>query len=268
MTNREISEIVFNALKEKKFTPYNIVYGDSYFIFTGKPDSVVHFRLKGVNRHWKFGIWINAENLEEDDNSTETSPVVRFFCQWDTNIDKFKPSASSLLVEYTKYGFKENCTDCWEITHMVEFIKKHKLIAYCGFCGDYAGYYTGSFLKEYISTEWYHHKKKIKKAFAIAWAVPYTKLKLFFAKRSKIVKEIKFLNFEKENPGWSTSYLYSVNVQFTKDAEDDDIVSWVHRWFHKRQYGKFDYYDYAVEVDLFTIEGKDGCFGISRKNEQ
>ena len=152
MTNREISEIVFNALKEKKFTPYNVIYGDSYFIFTGKPDSVVHFRIRGVNKHWKFGMWINAENLEEDENSTETSPVVRFFCQWDNNIDKFKPSASSLCVKFNNKDFNYNMSDCWEITHMVEFIKKHKLIAYCGFCGDYAGYYAGSFLKEYIST--------------------------------------------------------------------------------------------------------------------
>jgi hypothetical protein len=151
---------------------------------------------------------------------------------------------------------------------MVEFIKNHKLLAYCGFCGNCTGYFAGSFLKEFIRTEWHHHKVRIKKALAIAWAVPYTKLKLFFARRSKVVKEIKFIDFEKEFPGCSTSYLYSVNVQFTKDADDDDIINWVHRWFNKRQYGKFDYYDCAVEVDLFTIEGEDGCFGISRKNEQ
>lgn len=267
MTNKEISEIIFNALKKEKFTPYNVSYGDTYFIFTGNPNSVIHFRLKGVNKHWKFGMWINAENLienNEEGNEIKEEPAVRFFCQWDTNIDKFKPSASSLCETITNKEFNSDIEDCWNIIQMVKFIKKHKLIAYCGFCGEYAGYYTGSFLGEYLSTEWHHHRKNIAKAFSIAWAVPYTKLKLFFAKRSKIIKEIKFLNFEKEHPGWSTSYLYSVKVQFSKDAEDDDIIRWANRWFKKRKYGKFAYFDYAVEVDTFTQEGKKGCFSVTK----
>lgn len=263
MTNKEISEIIFNTLKKEKFTPYNISYGDTYFIFTGNPNSVIHFQLKGVNKHWKFGMWINAENLienNEEGNEVKEEPVVRFFCQWDTNIDKFKPSASSLCETITNKEFDSDIEDCWNIIQMVKFIKKHKLIAYCGFCGEYAGYYTGSFLGEFLSTEWHHKKQKIKKAWALFWSLPLTKLKIALSKKSKIVKSIELYDFEKNNPGWSTSYLYEVRVNFTMDASDDAITKWVFKWFPRRNYGKFGYYDYVISADYFHQEGVKGCF--------
>jgi hypothetical protein len=114
VTNREIAEIIFNALADKGFKSYNVSYGDSYFIFQGEPDSVVHFRLKGVNKHWKFGMWLKAEELDkEEDPESKEEPtyIVRFFCQWDRNIDKFKPSASSLLVEIEKDYFDKILID-------------------------------------------------------------------------------------------------------------------------------------------------------------
>lgn len=263
MTNREIAEKIFEQLKENGFKAYNVSYGDSYFIFQGKPDSVVHFRLKGVDKHWKFGMWLKAEELDkEEDPETKEEPthIVRFFCQWDRNIDKFKPSASSLLVEIDKASFDYEMKDCFDIVHMVKFIKKHKLLAYAGFCGQYAGYYAGNFLREYISTEWHHKKEKIKKAFALSWALPLTKCKIYFAKKSKIVKTLELHNFQKENPGWSTSYLYSVNASFKKDADEEAIAKWVFRWFPRRNYGKFGYYDYVISAIDFSQEGVDGYF--------
>lgn len=263
MKNREIAEIIFNVLANKGFKAYNVSYGDSYFIFQGEPDSVVHFRLKGVNKHWKFGMWLKAEELDKEEDSEaieEPVKIVRFFCQWDRNIDKFKPSASSLLVEIEKDDFEYEMENCFDIVQMVKFIKRHKLIAYAGFCGQYAGYYSGNFLKEYISTEWYHKKQKIKKAWALFWSLPLTKLKIALSKKSKIVKSIELYDFEKNNPGWSTSYLYEVRVTFTKDASDDAITKWVFRWFPRRNYGKFDYYDYVISADYFHQEGVSGCF--------
>ena len=66
--NKEIAELMFKNIKELGYKPYDIQYGNGYFLFEMGDDSVVHFRLKGLgplSKHWKFGMWIVAESLEE-----------------------------------------------------------------------------------------------------------------------------------------------------------------------------------------------------------
>ena len=264
MTNREIADAILLKLKEAKFTPYDVIYGDTYFIFTGEPDSVIHFRCKGVNKHWKFGMWLRADSLADagKENVEEKTPIVRFFCQWDRNIDKFKPSASSLVIEFGPDNFDYAMEDCWDIVQLLRFIKKHPLMAYSGVGGPYSGYPAHSFLWEFISTEWYHIKKKLRKAFAISWAIPYTYLKVSLMRKSKLIKSISIYNFEKENPGWSTSHLYEIRTVFSKDATDEQIIKFMSRWCKKDRYGKFGYYDYVVSVDSCSQEGKKGYFSV------
>ena len=48
MTRREISEKVLTYIKENGFVPYDIQYGDGYFIFDMGEDGVVHFKIKGL----------------------------------------------------------------------------------------------------------------------------------------------------------------------------------------------------------------------------
>ena len=46
--NKEIAEFMLSKIKEFGYEPYDIDYGDGYFVFGYGDDSVVHFRCKGV----------------------------------------------------------------------------------------------------------------------------------------------------------------------------------------------------------------------------
>lgn len=100
-------------------------------------------------------------------------------------------------------------------------------------------------------------RKKFVKAIQTAWWLPYTKAKIFFAKRDKCVKSIVLEDFEKENPGWSTSYLYEVQITFAEDSTDEKEIKWLNKWFRKQKYGSYGYYDHVISVDSFRREGKE-----------
>ena len=51
--NRKIEEIVLNKIEDFGYKPYNIERGNGYFIFEYGDNSVIHFRLKGLWKHWK-----------------------------------------------------------------------------------------------------------------------------------------------------------------------------------------------------------------------
>ncbi|MSA02212.1 hypothetical protein GKG42_07210 [Lactonifactor sp. BIOML-A2] len=40
--NRKIAEMLFDEIRKMGFTPYNIQYGNGYFIFDRGQDSVIH----------------------------------------------------------------------------------------------------------------------------------------------------------------------------------------------------------------------------------
>ena len=269
--NREIAEYMFDKMREFGFKPYDIEYGDGYFLFDMGEDSVVHFRMKGVWRHWKFGMWISSEYLSEDYRNSyvkeydepEEWKLIQVFCQHDHVIDKFKPSRSALCVSYDVEDWCEkekHPNTFWELEHMLKMIKNHPVICFDGFCGECVGYRANSFLIDFIEyeTQWYweHIKKFILKHF---WYT-YTKAKIKLAEKSKCIKGIEFHDFEKENPGWSTSHLYSVIPIFTKDSTEEEQCKWMDKWFKKEKYGEYGYYDYVIEVLECKIEGSDKIY--------
>ena len=261
LENRNIAELFFGKMKELGYEPYNVQYGNSYFIFERDEDSVIHFRLKGVWKHWKFGMWINSHMPEED---RKKHPLVQIFAQYDTQIDKFKPSRSALCVEFKTWEvsekYREN-TPYWYIRlkDMLGMMKKHPFICYADHCGDYADYYCESFIWNFVKNEGAKYLQKARKTIMMAY-VPYTKAKIFFAKRNKCVKKIELYDFNKNHPGWSTNYLYSVKITFTKDCTADEEVAWLNRWWRKDHYGKFGYFDHVIELDRFYKEGQNGPY--------
>lgn len=70
-----------NILKDLKFNVTKKVFGNGYFIFSFKENSVCWFWLKEFPG-WKFGIWLNENN------------TFSIFGEHILMIDKFKPSAS------------------------------------------------------------------------------------------------------------------------------------------------------------------------------
>lgn len=269
--NREIAEYMFGVMKNFGFKPYNIDYGNGYFLFDMGEDSVVHFRLKGVWKHWKFGMWISSEYLEEKYREEEKNmkyedyyKVVRIFAQYDTQIDKFKPSRSALCVEYDAEDWEDRLDKprpFWQLEDMLKMMKKHPLMCYAEFCGEHIVYYSGSFLAEFIKYESIEKINWFKEKMAIAIWYPWTLFKCFFARKAKCISKLTIYNFEKENPGWSTDYKYKVKVKFAKDSTTEEETKWLDRWFHRWEYGKYGYYNFAVELDQrFTKEGVENAY--------
>lgn len=271
--NREIAELVFKSIKELGYKPYDIQYGNGYFLFEMGEDSVIHFRLKGLgplSKHWKFGMWIASETLEESYREKEKGTpyeehynIVQLFAQYDTNIDKFKPSRSSLCIKYKASEWEQMLTypnPWYEIKNMLGMMKTHPLMCYCGVCGEYAGYWEGSFLSSYLKTEGYNTWQDLKEKIYTVILLPYTKMKIALAKKDKIIHSLTLYDFEKENKGWSTDYKYQVKPIFKKNTTDEQISKWFDRWFKKETYGNYKMYHDVIKVNECWIEGDNRTF--------
>lgn len=118
------------------------------------------------------------------------------------------------------------------------------------FCGDHAGYYgRRSFLFPFIKYETsYLFKELVKKIKTVFW-LNYTKAKLLLMKKfSKVLYDVELYDFEKENEGWSTDYLYKVKLTFN-DVGGDKICDFYDFWFKRVKYGKFGIWDWVIELD-------------------
>lgn len=137
---------------------------------------------------------------------------------------------------------------------------KHPFMCYCDYCGEYCGYTDKSFILEYFKYEIKNKWKSIKRKLNVAFWLSYTKLKIKLSEKSKIVDNIILYDFEKENEGWSTNYLYQVRITFSENVTDDDICKWFNHWWKKDKYGNYGYYYCVIEVDSFKQIGKEGSF--------
>lgn len=276
MTNREIAELMFNKIKSLGFTPYDISYGDGYFLFEMGEDSVVHFNIKEVWKNWKFGMWINSEELnnynEEENRDTphEKEPnVVQIFCQHEHLLDKFKPSRSALCVDIKPCDFKDDefAWGSYELEDMLKMIKYHPVICWNEFCGKHSRYYDRkSFLLPFLKYESEYVVKDIIERFVkIKFFLNYTKSKMFLMKKfSKVLSDVRLYDFEKSNPGWSTDYLYRIDLT-VKDVDDEYLDRFFNFWFKKRKYGIYGFsrLDCVVELNTtFFVEGDDRPYYI------
>ena len=269
--NREIAEEMFTCMRALGYKPYDISYGNGYFVFDMGEDSVVHFRLKGVWKSWRFGMWISSKNLNKTDKITEENRydhmVVQLFCQNEDWLDKFKPSRSDLCVDLDRDEYndeKEFYVDYY-IKPMLGMIKKHPIMCYCNYCGNHAGYADYSFLWSFIETRTREYWRFVKEKVVCSFWLAYTKLKLQLAKHDKIIESVRIYDFEKENAGWQTDYKYRPLPTFVDGVTKEQVADWYDKWFHKDKYGKFGYFDYAIDVEesfnndmyKFKNEGED-----------
>lgn len=107
---RRWTKNIIKHLEANGFHPVDVQYGNGYFIFEHGKDMVVHFHIKEL-KGWKFGIWWNVDGKKTFD----------FFTQYERDIDKFKPAASTLVQE-------DVILEDWYLKDLVEmccFIKKH-----------------------------------------------------------------------------------------------------------------------------------------------
>ncbi len=139
-TFKEVTERFFKGLNEHlqhdyntSFTPVDVEYGDGYFIFGHGTNSVVSFHIE-ENKDWLFGIWWSPVKKFESENEYETDRVrCEFFAQFEPEIDKFKPSASTFVSEFQFYVEDDktmNWTAYYHATNTVLLIIKEPILAW------------------------------------------------------------------------------------------------------------------------------------------
>lgn len=124
MNNRYFFYKFANQMREEHFEFYDIIFSNGYFLFEGDEDSVIQFKIKGLD-NWLFGVWI-----KEDEKDKKYLDV---FCQHEMFIDKFKPSRGDFDIKVRYYeddgtvqqDFK---FDTFELENALEFMKEHEAI--------------------------------------------------------------------------------------------------------------------------------------------
>jgi hypothetical protein len=232
MTNKEKCEIILNCLRKNKFKLYNILYGDSYFIFERGENSVCCFQIRGA-RNWRFGIWINT------DDKTVENDFADLFAQYIPDIDKFKPSRSYHRVEIERWMFNNDKYEdgIWidsDIKSMIRSIVKHPFVSYYRFCSDnnwddfnrlYPLFY---FIRNRSIGMWY----KFKRNFMEKYDYYFTWLKLSFI---KIIDKriIDFQIEDKNDEDWKCTPRYDLKVMVDTDIFDEEVENWEKFWFKK-----------------------------------
>lgn len=259
MTRREVAEKIFSHMKENKFTPINIEYGNGYFIFDHGEDGVVHFNVKGL-RHWKFGMWINtnAEDLKNDNG--EDYPAVQFFCRHTLDLDKFKPSRSFLKADISLDSIEED--DPWEfyeIKEILQMIKKHPLVAFA-MSWSMNNYCDESYLGFYLKRVYRENKYKVKEWWKDARVRIWHGSKVWFIKKYKVVDSVELVDGNSD--GWKTYPRYEMKIHFKKISDDEQEqgkaeIEMLDRFFRKNYYEN-------MHLTL-TREGVDGAYFYDQK---
>lgn len=267
-TNHEIGEFMLHKIYEIGYKPYNIEWINELH----GENSCVYFRLRGLGflgSHWKFGMWLNEEwQYEENRKAYEKKygaqkmwNIIQIFCQYDTMIDKFKPSCSPFCVKYTFYELKkienEYYINPWsKLEDMLNMIEHRPLLSYSiDSYGYKREYYPESFLGEFIESEGKRKWIQIKKFFMSIVYIPYMKIKLWLARRDSIIKEVTFTKSEYNGAD------YQIKVIFIQAATDEQMVAWLDKWFKRDRYGEYDTYDCIVELEnYFHQEGHEKGF--------
>ena len=257
MIRREVAEKVFNYIRKNKFTPYDIQYGDGYFIFDMGADGVVHFKVKGLHG-WKFAMWIETdpEKLKREDVKDANGkdyPAIQFFCQHELNLDKFKPSRSFFCVKYDLEQIEDK-DDWWfyEVRDILQMIKRHPLVSFTmDACEDQ--YYNRSYLRCYLDMRLFRTKQKLKEWASDTFTKCWHGSKVRFISKYKVVDKVEFI--DKNTDGWKCSPRYDMNIHFKKISDDEEIqekaeVKMLDFWFHKNRYNNMH-----LELTRDGIEG-------------
>ncbi len=254
MTRREAAEKVFKYIRENKFEPTNIHYGNGYFIFDMGDDGVVHFNIKGLYG-WKFAMWIETDSEKLKRENGKDYPAIQFFCQHQLNIDKFKPSRSFHLVKLSLDDIESD--DNWKfysIRDILQMIKKHPFVAFAmDACEDQ--YYNKSYFLCYANMKIYRIKKIVKEWWKDTWVKIWHGSKVWFVEKYKVVDSIKLV--DKNDKYWKVSPRYDMKIHFKKISVNEEEqqkaeIRVLNRWFHKNYYNN-------MHLEL-TRDGIDGIY--------
>lgn len=102
--NKTLLDLVLRSCENAGFKVHNLSCGDTYFIFSGAPNSRCTFTMSPLMPGWRFGLWLEGQlllqdNFPEDSDVDDRTPVIELFAQHVSLIDKFKPSRSPILAK-------------------------------------------------------------------------------------------------------------------------------------------------------------------------
>lgn len=216
MTNKQIAEIIFDALKQEKFTPIDIEYRSGYFIFETGDDSVVHFHIKQI-KGWRFAMWIDTESEAE---------TVQFFAQFEELIDKFKPSRSFFCENVSKEDLEAEIKEFFSLIKMVKHIRCNPRLALVQDMSWYSRYLDRPLWREYLSCLrcLYEHRKRKIKEYLIddkyAHFVNSISASIVRKWKDEVLNDVKVIDQNKGafvfRPRWDVVFVYN-------RISDDDI---------------------------------------------
>lgn len=251
MTRREVAEKIFNYIRENKFEPINIQYGNGYFIFDMGDDGVVHFNIKGLHG-WKFAMWIETDSEKLKSKNGEKFPAIQFFCQHKLNIDKFKPSRSFFLKNFYlediegRFGF-------YHIINMIQMIKRHPFISFTMDAYE-DNFYNKSYIRCYLHMKFYRIKRSIKEWSEDTWIRVWHGSKVWFLNKYNVVDTAILI--DRNSDGWKVSPRYEMRIHFKKISDSDNEqenaeIKMLDRWFCKNYYNNM-----CLELTRDEIEGR------------
>lgn len=155
------TQTLFERLKKESSLDLHfkdIEYLDGYFIFGFGTNSVVHFHMKEAPG-WLFGIWWSpiptkeTENEEEDKQKYYKDKLhCRFFFQFEKEIDKFKPTASTFSHEFN-FCFNESEEGEAEVLALFNLQQEIAFLINEPYLAFYRDMHCTDFNHEYISRE-------------------------------------------------------------------------------------------------------------------
>lgn len=276
ITNKDISNKVFEVIKSMGYKPYGITYHNGYFLCDMGEDSVVHFKLHGLgllSKHWKFGMWIDSSILDNKVLKQKTKQnnvnlydlkVIRIFAQYDMYIDKFKPSRSAFLVEYDVDDWKilnesSQLITWYKLKDMLGMMKKHPFMSFCYDDSMYDKYYNTYFFKDFFIRTFVYDLDKLKKKVVISIVLPYIKVKIWIASKSDIVSNVML------EESFFYGRDYDVIVKFSANVTESQMVNWLNRWWKKDEYGYYSKCECVCKLwNRFSQDGNDKRISFTR----
>lgn len=227
--NRKIANSIFKELKNNGLVPIDIDFGNGYFVFSMGDDSVVHFHIKGI-KGWKFAMWINCSDSDDY--------YVQFFAQYEEFISKFKPSASTFVVNISKQELKYVVEDRdqakWtylEIIEMCKHIRYNPRLAYVQE-GTWSRYITEPLWKSYLIDKWtlyqnrFHKAKKHITEDIIPYLINKVSAEVVKAQEFELIDDITIVDLNTENwissPRWEVRFFYK--RLFDNDEEQEKAI--------------------------------------------
>ena len=194
---------------------------NGYFLCDHGENSVFHYTFKGMPL-WVFGMWLEYYDETEDIKS------ISFFARTKDDLDKFKPSRSSIMemVKYEK-GDQPNEYAAYFIIDILKRIKHTHIISYLDTNYDYEFKQSKfSIMALYTKVRFCHIKNHVRRWYEHEFKFNKSYLKCLFIKNT-ISKKINI----SDNNGFYPRYAISYPLTGNETPKDDkNITKLFYRW--------------------------------------